>query len=153
MKKGISELGGTPVWLPILLVVGFLAIIFMLMIEAHQLRAIDYEEMEVDLLDKDLVYSCFAFEDARTYPGIIDFNKFKEQVLTNCVGQDMLVKASLDLEKENIEIFNDEVSFKEDEAFCKYEKFHCYEKAYYVILKNTNLADQGLLKIKVIKNE
>ncbi|MCX6711968.1 MAG: hypothetical protein NT139_02960 [Candidatus Woesearchaeota archaeon] len=127
---------------------------FVYIINLYETREIKVQDLELNLIGLRTYYSgdCFAYkENNRVYTGIIDFNKFNEERLSNCLAGNYLIK--LNLQNKNKTIFLNKQDFEYKEQFCKFQNFYCSERKQYVLINDNGKLEQDMLTIKVIKNE
>jgi len=141
----------------IILIVTILA-----MISVHFNRDIEINNMEAHVASMRFFFSpnCFSYSDGtRTYPGIIDTNKFSETRLDNCMkdysnlrGFDLILKEKDGSVINEVQLNKNLVQFL---PLCSLKKkdFECFSKREYVLIYDNNKIRPGILDINsVIKN-
>ena len=96
--KGSFELGHeTTIWVSRIVIT--ITVIFVVFVFASLgiEEKVEINELRSDLLMKRLYYSpdCFAFEDERVYPGVIDLKKFNKERVDRCLVRDFPIKVEL----------------------------------------------------------
>ncbi|MEK6826475.1 MAG: hypothetical protein AABX90_02510 [Nanoarchaeota archaeon] len=98
---------------------------------------------------------CINYKDVRTYPGVIDFEKFNQSDLDGCFKSKRFgSRISLKLDGNTIEKFIDKKFFDIESRFCPFKQYRCSEKNIHVIVKEKGDFKVGELVIEsVFKNE
>ena len=123
-------------------------------VNSHAHREISIEEFEMDTLITRLIYSssCFAYEDVRKYPGIIDSKKFTNETLEKClVREGVVVRLVLtDLDGNEIDnVFKNKDEFIMLEPLCQFKEYKCVNRQKYVLIYDGNLKE-GILMISMV---
>src|SRR3989344_4474334 len=103
------------------------------------------------LLRQHLIYdeNCLAYNNERTYPGIVDINKFTLANLEKCFStQNYGAQLILSTDKSSIIKLNEKLNKFE---FCFDKKnFYCSNTTYYVLVKENDIEKQGILNIAIL---
>jgi len=88
-KKGIFSEDGVLMILNLMLLI-IVAVLLVFLISLFTVNELNVQRMEAEVLKDRILYSknCISYYDPeidRSYPGIIDAAKFKEEVLENCL--------------------------------------------------------------------
>ncbi|MDD5178381.1 MAG: hypothetical protein PHT54_03835 [Candidatus Nanoarchaeia archaeon] len=120
------------------------AVVVVLNLSVNQ--EIKVDGFKSDLLMKRLFYSsdCFAYEDERVYPGIINFSKFNDERIKECMETTNLVYAKL----KNKEASNDILAYKDQLNFCKLKKNCYFEEKYVLVNDKEEIMNFGVIMIE-----
>jgi len=157
MKKGSVILGEETIkMLPRIFLAGFVLFFIFLILGVYLARDVRTEELEHSLLIKRLFYdqNCFSFTDERSYPGIIDLNKFQEERLEKCAFKEK-IGYRLDLKEMNGDSIKSVEVNKKITAlldFCDTQKknFQCYQDRNFVLVEEQGERRNALLDIFVV---
>ena len=149
------------VWIPRLIILVVVTFAILYIINLYSANVLDTHGVEELILMKRLTYSreCFAYSDeSRTYPGIIDLNKFSNEIAVKCVeilNNEQKFRARLEDDKGELvkEISNSE---KLDElGLCGIEKkpFRCKSDKGFVLYYDKDELKKGVLNFEIITYE
>jgi hypothetical protein len=122
-------------------------------------RTIDTVDLEKYTLVNNFLFSsdCVSYDDGfRTYPGIIDFDKFNEERVSACISYPSSrigFKVELmNFEKEIIKEFEINKVAASQGLLCgmKDSNLDCYTASNYVLYRNDSKLERGYLNIKVV---
>jgi len=106
------------------------------------------------LLRQHLIYdkNCLAYADERTYPGIIDLNKFSKANLERCFdAKDYGLQLTLKTNSLSTIKLNEQLNKFE---FCFDKKnFYCTNTTLYVLVNNNGNIEPGVLKINLMNQK
>lgn len=152
MKKGNADISHRVViFIFELLFVIIVTLSIFYVVSSFTTRKMDVSSFESNLLLLRTVYSpnCFAYEDVKVYPGIIDSNKFKADRFDSCLKSNYYFKASLLNSKK--EIYTNETEFKINQQFCNFkDKYSCSSRSQYVLVKDNDIVAQDILKVEAV---
>lgn len=152
MKKGNADISHRVViFIFELLFVIVVTLSIFYVVSTFTTRKLDVSAFESNLLLLRTVYSpnCFAYEDVKVYPGIIDLNKFKVDRFDSCLKGNYYFKASLSNSKK--EIYTNETEFKINQQFCTFkDKYSCSSRSQYVLVRDSDSIIQDILKVEVV---
>src|SRR3989344_793006 len=145
--------------IPKLIIISLTIVVIFASIQIYVNRDRDVRDIESHLLAQRFFYSknCAIYSDnARAYPGIIDFSKFNENSLGNCYAAESNIGFKFTLKdigsKVIKEIKLNDVPF--DLCNVKNKNFNCYFNKQYVLYFDNNVKKQGLVDTWIIiKNE
>ena len=151
-KQGSLALGlDVILWIARIFFVIAVAMLVAFVVNAHNSREINIRTIEGEAILNRLFYSenCFAYDDVKTYVGVIDMRKFNDERIKKCLDGDYYIRAELIDSKKTA--YNDKVAYDEYIGFCKYEnKMYCYSKDIYVIANDDGVIKTDLLKLGLI---
>ena len=152
MKRGAADISHRVIiFIFELLIVIIVTLAIFYVVNSFTNKKLDVSQLESNILLLRPVYSpnCFAYEDVKVYPGIIDLSKFKSERFSQCLNGNYYFKASLLNNKK--EVYVNETEFKINQPFCKFkDKYVCSSRNQYVIVKDKDLITKDILKIEAI---
>jgi len=116
--------------------------------------------IEEQILLNNLISSedCLAYKDARTFPGIIDLEKFNEARLRKCYDKNNFGFRISIAELSNINSITKSVDILSDEkkniidVCSSVQSYKCADISQYVLVKDNDKTYPAVIKLKVIKN-
>ncbi len=152
MKKGNADISHrVVVFIFELLFVIIVTLSIFYVVSSFTTRKMDVSGFESNLLLLRTVYSpsCFAYEDVKVYPGIIDLGKFKADRFDSCLKSNYYFKAALLNSKK--EIYTNEAEFKINQQFCSFkDKYSCNSRSQYVLVKDSDSITKDILRVEAV---
>lgn len=149
------------VWIPRLIVLVIVTFAILYLINSYAASVLNTHGIEELILMKRLTYSseCFAYSDgSRTYPGIINLDRFSNQNAVECVkflNEEQRFIAKLETEKGELvkKIRNSENI--DEFSLCGIEKkpFRCKSDKMYVLYYDNGELKKGVLSFDVVTYE
>ena len=132
----------------IYLIVVFMAVLFVVSVNVS--REIKIGNVEANTLVKKALYSgsCFAYQDARVRPLILDIKRFNNKVINGCITNERFSgRFRLFLENGTIvDAMNNENRFLVDKKLCSYSGYNCFEIRKPVLVYDNGLK-RGVLEV------
>ncbi|MDP4012669.1 MAG: hypothetical protein Q8R00_03645 [Candidatus Nanoarchaeia archaeon] len=113
-------------------------------------REVNAGEIEINTLVKKALYSCFAYEDVRERPLIIDVKKFNTKTFDECIRLSRFsAEFALTYGDKTLSVYNNEKVHLVNKRLCDFKNYEClnYEKN---ILVYEEGFQKGKLKINAV---
>ena len=141
-------------WIPNIIVVALVVSTMVIIVFNYTKQNFDIEQLQQGILRQRFVYSenCLAYEDDMIQPGIIDKKKFNKNNLNDCFQINERIGVNLNLIANEIKTVNLNDNMVNKFNFCFDKKhFACSNYTYYVLIREDNNIERGLLNIAMIK--
>jgi hypothetical protein len=142
-----SDLGEKlPYQIVIIATIGIMVAAVVIVLHLAVNQEIKVDGFKSDLLMKRLFYSsdCFAYENERVYPGVINFSNFNDARIKDCLETTNLVYAQL----KNKEASNDILAYRDQLNFCKLKKNCYFERKYVLVNDKEEIINLGVIMIE-----
>lgn len=113
-------------------------------------REVNAGEIEVNTLVKKALYSCFAYEDVRERPLVIDIGKFNNKDFNSCLQLSRFsAEFALNYEDKNLKALNNENVYLVNKRLCNFKDYVCLELDKNVLVYDGKIKT-GKLKIHAV---
>ena len=109
----------------------YLVIVFFVILSVIGLdinREVSVGGVEINTLIKKALYSeeCFAYKTVRSYPLIIDINKFNNKQINGCINIEKFSSSfRLIMENNTVNVINNEARYRVDNRLCEFRHYKC----------------------------
>ena len=141
-------------WIPKIIVAALVVSTIILIIASYVKTTFEIDKLQQVILRQRFIYSenCLAYEDNVVRVGIIDKNKFSQRNLENCFQANERFGVNLNLITKDVKTINLNNNLVNKFNFCFDKKhFTCSNNTYYVLVKEGNNIEPGLLNVAMIK--